>query len=75
MLNFAGHEFSSLAQNAFNQHLLFRCADPGHGTDGFGHKRAMMGQREGQVRTLEGDLAAWGRGRGIVSIGSVPVGH
>lgn len=50
MLSFAGHEFSSLSQNPFNKHLLFRCAAPGHGTDGFGHNRAMMGQQEGAVR-------------------------
>lgn len=50
MLSFAGHEFSSLSQNPFNKHFLFRYAAPGHGTDGFGHNRAMMGQREGAMR-------------------------
>lgn len=50
VMSFAGHEFSSLSQNSFHQHLLFRCAAPGHGTDGFGHNTAMMGQREGAVR-------------------------
>lgn len=50
VLSFAGHEFSSLSQNPFHQHLLLRCAAPGHGTDGFGHNRAMMGQWEGAVR-------------------------
>lgn len=50
MLSFARHEFSSLSQNPFNKHFLFRYAAPGHGTDGFGHNRAMMGQREGAMR-------------------------
>lgn len=67
VLSFARHEFSSLSQNPFNQPFQVcspwawhRCLWAQQSND-----EAAGGSHEGQVRALEGDLAAWGRGRGI----------